>query len=250
MFAARSQFFAQPAGGGFGNNLYFPNNASQYLSKPGTTGLVTWKATTGFTIEYWFRFSTFGASINGGPGNSDGGGTNYWTFGPINTGAIEFYYWGSGQQYFKTAASTVTTNTWYNIAFVATTSGTTATVQIYVNGVRTPIQWNNTGTFTDQKSVTNGVVSTGTVFGMGRYGGSLWNGRIDNLRVSNINRYSGASYTLATAPFTYDSNTQILINPTGSVGATTIPYESVSGNGNMTNASNLVTISSTNSNHT
>lgn len=251
MFAARSQFWAQPtaAPGAFGNNLYFPNNTSQLLSKAGTTGLVTWNATTGFTIEYWCYMTAWPGSINPGPGNHDGAGTNYWSFGPRG-GQVEFYYWDAGQQFFTTAPNTLSLNTWHNIAFVATTSGTTATVSIYVDGVRKQIQWNKTGTYTDTKSVTNGIVSAGTVFAMGRYGSQRWNGWIDNLRVSNTNRYSGASYTVATAPFTYDSNTQLLIEPTGSVGSTTIPFQSVSGNGNMTNASNIVTIVNTHANHT
>lgn len=253
MFASRSQFWAQPAAapGAFGNNLYFPNNSSQFLSKAGTTGLVTWKATTGFTIEYWMYMTAWPGTINPGPGNQDGAGTNYWSFGPGASGQLEFYYWGSGQQFFSTAANTLSLNTWHNIAFVATTSGTTATVSMYVDGVRKQIQWNKTGTYTDTKSVTNGIVSASTVFGMGKYGSTnRWNGWIDNLRVSNVNRYSGASYTVATAPFTYDSNTQLLIEPTGTVGSSTIAFQSVSGNGNMTNASNLVTIVNTHANHT
>ena len=77
MFAARSQFFAQPAGGGFGNNAFFPGNAGQFISKAGTTNLVTWKATTGYTVEYWGYWTSFSNSIQGGPGNQDGAGTNY-----------------------------------------------------------------------------------------------------------------------------------------------------------------------------
>lgn len=250
MFAARQQFNYQTASGGaFGNNLYFPNSGSQLLSKAGTTGLVTWKATTGYTIEYWVYLSAWPGTINPGPGNSDGGGTNYWTFGPGDLGKLEFYYWGAGTQNFRTAENTLSLNTWHNVAFVATTVGSTATVSMYVDGVRKDIQWNAAGTFEQTKTVTNGVVSASTIFSMGRYGATRWNGYMDNLRVSNINRYSGASYTVATAPFTYDSNTQLLIEPTGANGATTIPFLSVSGNGNMTNATNLVTISNTRANH-
>lgn len=250
MFAARQQFWYQtPSGGAFGNNLYYPNNASAQLSKTATTGLITWKATTGFTIEYWVYLSAWPGSINPGPGNQNGGSTNYWSFGPADLGKVEFYYWGTGTKYLKTN-SILSLNTWYNIAFVATTTGSSTTMSIYVNGVRQDVQLDNAGTFEQTKTVTNGVVSTGGGFTIGRYGGRYWNGYIDNLRVSNVNRYSGASYSVATGPFTYDSSTQLLIVPTGSVGATTIPYESVSGNGNMTNASNLVTISSAHANHT
>ena len=119
---------------------------------------------------------------------------------------------------------------------------------MYVNGVRQQIQWNKTGTYADTKTATNGVVSAGTVFGMGRYGSNLITGYLNNFRASNINRYSGASYTLATDSFVSDASTQLLINPTGAAG-TTIPYTGAV-SGNMTNASNLVTVTATRANHT
>ena len=212
MFAARQQFnYQTPATGGFGNNMFFPSNASQFLSKAATTNLITWKATTGFTIEYWGYWTSFGVSINGGPGNQDGSGTNYWSFGPYTGGVLEFYYWGSGTSYLSTAASVVPLNTWTNIAAVFTTTFTSTTANLYVNGVRQDIRVNNAGSYAQQQTVTNGVISTGTVFGLGKYGASQINGYINSLRVSNINRYSGASYTLATGAFTSDSNTQLLI---------------------------------------
>jgi hypothetical protein len=83
---------------------------------------------------------------------------------------------------------------------------------------------------------------------MGKYGANLVHGFYNNLRVSNINRYSGASYTLATADFVSDANTQLLIVPTGAPG-TTIPYTGAV-SGNMTNNLNLVTNTATRANHT
>ncbi len=249
MFAARSQFFAQPAAGGaFGNNMFFPGSASQFVSKAGTTNLVNWKATTGYTIEYWGYWTSFGSSIQGGPGNQDGAGTNYNSFGPHTGGVLEFYYWGSGTQFIKTTTGVIPLNTWTNIAAVMTSVGSSTTISLYVNGVRQNIQWNNAGAFAVSQTVTNGVVSAGTVFGMGKYSGSIVNGFYNNLRVSNINRYSGASYTLATADFVSDASTQLLIVPTGPTG-TTIPFTGAV-SGNMTNASNLVTNTATRANHT
>ena len=247
MFAPRGGFYAQPLST-FGNNMLLPGNASQFVSKAGTTNLVTWKATTGFTIEYWGYWTTFFGSINGGPGNQDGGGTNYWSFGPITGGMLEFYFWSPGQTYFNTATGAVSLNTWTNICAVFTTSGTTTTASIYINGVRQNIQISKAGAFASTQTTTAGAVNSGTVFGMGKYGTAM-NGYINNLRASNINRYSGASYTLATESFVSDSNTQILIQPTGAAG-TTIPYQSTAGDGNMTNATNLATVTTTRANHT
>lgn len=250
MFSARAPFFYQSPSGGFGNNLRFPNNASQLLSRSSTTNLITWKATTGFTIEYWFYLTAWPGAINPGPGNQDGGATNYWSFGPGASGMIEFYYWGPGQSFVNTANAAATLNSWNNISMVATTTGSSTTVSIYLNGVRQQVQLNKTGAFANTQTVTNGQVATSTIFSMGRYSTARWNGWIDNIRVSNTARYSGASYTLATGPFTFDSNTQLLIEPTGTVGSSTIAFSSASGNGTMTNASNLVTIVNTRANHT
>jgi hypothetical protein len=223
----------------FGNNALFPNNSGQFLSVGATTNLINWRATTGFTCEYWFYFTSFGTSINGGPGNHNGSNANYWSFGPINTGAVEFYYWSPLETFVRTAAGAVTTNSWNNIALVCTTSGSTTTISIYVNG-----------TLQTTTTTTTGVVDTGTVFGMGKYGATgRLDGYMNNLRVSNINRYSGASYTLATTAFTPDANTQLLIVPTESSG-TTITYQNSGAGGTMTNASNLVTATTTRADHT
>ena len=250
MFAARQQFNYQTpaASSNWGNNMFFPLNGGQFISKSSTTALIDWKASTGYTIEYWGYWTTFGSSINGGFGNQDGGGTNYSSFGPITGGALEFYYWGSGTQKVNTAASAVSLNTWTNIAAVFTSSGANTTINLYVNGIRIDIQVNG-GSFAQQQTVSNGITDTGTVFGGGKFSASILSGYLNSLRVSNINRYSGASYTLATGPFTSDSNTQLIIQPTDSAG-TTISYQSTGGNGTMTNASNLVTVTTTRANHT
>lgn len=249
MFSARQGFFfVPPAVGGFGNNARFPNIANQFLRTPGATNLITWRATTGFTIEYWIRLVAFPGSINPGPGNQDGSGTNYWSFGPGVNGKLEFYFWAPGQRFMTTNTNVLALNTWYNVCLVATTSGSNSTVSLYVNGVRQQIQLDNVGSYFDNLTVTNGVVATGTVFGMGQYGITRWNAYMDNLRVSNINRYSGASYTVATSPFTSDSNTQLLMICDGANGSTTFT-DSSSFNRTITNFGNIVTVSNTFPNH-
>lgn len=251
MFAARQPFFLQPpaAAGGFGNNARFPGSGATWLSVASTTNLITWKATTGFTIEYWIYPVTWPGAINPGPGNHDAGATNYWSFGPGANGTLEFYYWGPNQQFIRTATNAMTLNNWYNVAMVATTTGTTSTISLYINGARQQTQLNNAGSFTDTKTVTNGVVATGTPFRMGAYSTNRWNAFVDNIRVSNINRYSGASYTLATAPFTSDANTQLYLICDGTNGQTTFP-DSSSFARTVTNNSNLVTVSNLRPNHT
>lgn len=248
MFSARQGFFFQPvAAGGFGNNARFPGNVAQYLSVNSATNLITWRATTGFTIEYWIRLVAFPGTINPGPGNQDTGGTNYWSFGPAANGRLEFYFWNPGQTFFNTTTNVLALNTWYNVCAVFTTSGSNTTASLYVNGVRQQIQLNYAGAFSNSITTTGGVVSTGTPFRMGQYG-VRWNSYMDNLRVSNINRYSGASYTLATSPFTSDSNTQLLMICDGANGSTTFTDSSSFARA-VTNFNNVVTVSNTFPNH-
>ncbi len=248
MFTARQQFnFQEPSGANWGNNMFFPGTAGQFISRSSTTDLIDWKATTGYTLEYWGYWTSFPGSIQGGPGNHDGSSTNYSSFSPFTGGYLEFYFWGPGLNYLRSGELEVPLNAWTNIAIVFTTSGANTTATLYVNGVRVNSQLNG-NTFAPSQVIGNGVTSTGTVFGMGRYGGNLTNGFINSLRVSNIDRYSGANYTLATGPFTSDANTQLIIQPTDSAG-TTISYTGAS-SGTMTNASNLVTVTTTRANHT
>jgi hypothetical protein len=248
MFAARGgfQYVAVPTSN-FGNNASFPNSGTQYLGTTSATDLITWKATSGFTIEYWLRLSAWANSINPGPGNHDAGATNYWSFGPCATGVLEFYYWAPGQTVVRTASNTLSLNTWYNLCMVATTSGSNTTISMYVNGARQQIQI-GTGSFADTQTVSNGVVATATPFRMGRYGARAWNGYMDNLRVSNTNRYSGASYSVATSPFTSDANTQLLMICDGTNGSTSFTDSSGFAR-TITNNSNIVTVSNTYANH-
>jgi hypothetical protein len=256
MFAARGgfQYYQTSGSGSFGNNLdVTPNVSFVYTPGSGTTptGMIDWTATTGFTVEYWVYTTSWPGSISPGPGNQDGGVSfpNYlWNFGPANNGQLIFYCDNGSGNYIRTANSALTLNTWYNIAAVCTTTAGTTTVTLYINGVRQSVSLNS-GSFANSQNVSGGVINTSIPFGFGRVGANYLNSYMDNLRVSNINRYSGASYSVATSPFTLDSNTQLLIEPTGSVGSTTIAYQSTLGNGNMVNSFNFVTVTNAHFNH-
>lgn len=256
MFAARGGFLYQQATvpvTTYGNSAYWSSssNYTYNLSTTSTTDLINWKNTSGYTIEYWCYVPTYtGTTINAGPGNHLNTGTNYWSFGPGPNNELQFYYWGSGQQFIRTAPNTLTVNNWYNLCLVATSSGSNTTVTLYINGVRTQCQV-NTGGYADSQTVANGLISTGTPFLMGGYGTSTyWKDLyMDNLRVSNTARYSGASYSLATGPFTSDANTQLLMICDGTNGSTTFTDSSGFAR-TITNVSNQVTISNTRANHT
>lgn len=253
MFAARGGFLYQQATvpvTTYGNSAYWSSssNTAFYLSNTSSTNLITWKATTGFTIEYWVYVTSWPGTINPGPGNRNSTNTNYWSFGPGTSGVLEFYYWAPGQTTVRTANTALTLNTWYNVCLVATTSGSNTTLSMYVNGVRQQIQV-GTGSFADTQTVANGSVSAGTPFTTGVYGSNKYTDLyFDNLRVSNINRYSGASYTLATGPFTSDANTQLLMICDGTNGSTSFTDSSGFAR-TITNNGNNVTISNAKANH-
>lgn len=251
MFASRGGFLYYQAAapvGGFGNNARFPNTTNQWLSVPSATNLIAWKATSGFTIEYWIYMVAYPGTINPGPGNQDAGGTNYWSFGPAESGRLEFYFWQPGTSFLRTNTGLMSLNTWYNVAAVFSSVGSSTTCSLYIDGVRQQISYNN-GAYADTQVLTHTQQqSTGTPFRMGQYGANRWNAYVDNLRVSNTARYSGASYTLATAPFTSDAQTQLYLIMDGTNGQTTFT-DSSSFNRTVTNNSNIVTISNARANH-
>lgn len=241
MFSSRVGWYPPATGGaGFGNNAFWSSAAStRWLQSNSATDLITWKAATGFTVEYWiYLTSNFTGAIPAGPGNKNFSGTNYWSFGPASTSRITFFYWGPGTNYIETNTSVFSLNTWTNIAMVATTTGSNTTVSIYKNGVRQQVRL-NTGSFADSQTVSNGIVVVGTPFNIGSYGTS-WVGYMDELRVSNTNRYSGASYTVAASPFTSDAQTQLLLNCDGANGSTTFTDTSSFARAITNNANNVV----------
>ena len=253
MFAARGGFLYQEATvpiGNFGNSAYWSPSSylAYYLYRTSTNDMIDWKATSGFTVEFWIYAGQWPGTINPGPGNHDNNGTNYWSFGPSVDGRLEFYYWAPGQTYITTNTNALSLNTWHNVCAVFTTTGSDTTITFYIDGVRQQVQLNDSGSFADSQTINNGVFSTATPFMFGAYGFAYTNVYIDNLRVSNINRYSGASYTLATAPFTSDGNTQLLVICDGPNGSTSFT-DSSSFNHTITNNGDFVYISDARANH-
>jgi hypothetical protein len=227
-----------PPPAGFGNNLLFPGTTQFLYTRPSTTDLIAWRAETGYTLEYWFYYNSLAGSINGGPGCQDGFGSNYWSFGPLSNGSVEFYYWSPGTTFVTTSPGLVTANAWNNIAVVCTSSGGVTTINIYVNGI---LQQTTT--------TSSGIYDAGLGFGMGEYTGNFIDGYMNNLRVSNIARYSGSIYALATSSFTPDANTLLLIQPTEASGST-ISYQDSGAGGVMTNQFNNIIATTTRANHT
>lgn len=118
--------------------------------------------------------------------SSDGGTTNYWSFGPVAGGKVAFYYFnGSVAVTPITTTNTLTTGAWNHIAFVR--SGTS--MSIYVNGVL-----GASATMTGSPTSPYNMV-------IGRLGSGNLVGNIDEMRITQgIARYTG-NFTPPTGAF-------------------------------------------------
>jgi hypothetical protein len=99
--------------------------------------------------------------------------------------------------------TTLATNTWYH--FAATRQS--GTLRLFVNGVL-----EHTSTQTISISTASRIVYVG--------GPTAMNGYADEIRISNIARYT-AGFTPSTTPFVNDANTLLLIHADGTNGSTT-----------------------------
>lgn len=186
----------------FGGASALFDGTTDYLTVSPTTDLAF--GTGAFTVELWFRRSnTTGTCIiyDGRPasGFSDNTPVIY------TDGSTVYYYQGANR-----ASTTFSANTWYHVAI--TRSGNDH--KFWVDGTQVG------STYTNSASVT--VAST-LVIGADQAsgGGALsMNGYVDEIRVSNIARYS-AGFTPSASAFTNDSNTLLLIHANGTNGSTT-----------------------------
>ena len=109
-------------------------------------------------------------------------------------------------------------NTWVHIAVCHNNSS--GLTEMFANGSRVA-----TRTEQNPKTVTAGGYFRigGNIFGVssGTYsdGPRYFGGHLDEIRISDNVRYSGASYTVPTAPFVNDANTKLLIHANGSDGS-------------------------------
>lgn len=283
MFATRVADWSPT--GSFTNSAYWSTSATQdyFLQVPDTSTtyplINICDKTVGFTIEYWVYASGFSSTtlpyFNCGPGNYYPSGTSIgWSFGLAPNGGalqlqLDFYNQLSQKCRIRTDVSTnpLSYNTWYNVCLVSTPPDPGNPTQpsyitVYINGVVVPTALtvvSGSGPFQDTNVLSgdNDVLySTSYSFGIGSiYDSSASTQRywkdvyFDNIRVSNVARYSGSSYTLATNQFDSDSSTQLLMLMNSPNGSTTF-VDSSSHNLPITNNSNNVVSSNTYANHT
>jgi hypothetical protein len=195
-----------------GSSLYF-NGTSQFLTSPGASNTAF---TTGdFTVECWiYPISSVGNFIT----NLDVNTNNGWSFSHWNLGRI---LWtsanaaGNNIDVIFSSENAFSLNTWSHLAVCRTGS----TMTMYANGNRVY----SDNSFATIKASTTGLkighsfgISSGTYSDPGAYSNSYSN----ELRISNIVRYTGTTYTIPTTPFQNDANTLFLLHANGTNGST------------------------------
>jgi hypothetical protein len=112
---------------------------------------------------------------------------------------------------------------WHHIAVVYENTSAQDTFTIYLDGSR--LVYANNANF--NPGINN---STSALYVGGYFGVAAWNGFMDEVRLSDAIRYSGASYTVPPGAFTSDANARALWHFNEPVGSTS--FADASGNGN------------------
>jgi hypothetical protein len=184
VYAAATATTGSPTVSTSGSGSISFNGSSQWVTYASNAA---WTLGSTFTIEAW----VYATSLTSGSRRicqSDAG----FDFSVSNTGNVLFNA--------ATTTTTITTNTWYHIAFVC--SGGTST--LYINGTASGFTGTNTGVnVSGTSTLTVGTYQTNSGF--------AWQGYISNFRiVKNSAVYTG-NFTPSTIPLTAITNTQLLL---------------------------------------
>jgi hypothetical protein len=154
-------------------------------------------SSTDFTIDLWIRPT----SVSGYKGIWESGtSTKEVSYLLGNT-----VYWTVGGSTIISSSVTVNANEWTMLSYERIGDNH----YVYKNGTL-----EDTGNTANRPD--NGI------FSIGESGFGDFNGYIDEFRVSDVARYSGASFTQPTEAFTFDSDTQFLLHFDGADGSTVI----------------------------
>lgn len=202
------------------------DGSGDYVTMTATSDVIF--GTGDFTWEFWFRTVSKPTSGNGRFPvmlKNNGAGTFAAGQGWIgvydrhqSTGNSSFltvwnpiYYYTISANPLLRSTSTISNNTWYHVAIVRASG----TFKMFFNG---NLEASTTATINIENP---GTTQRDMRIGMGDViNDNSYNGYIDELRVSNIARYS-ANFTPQTAAFTNDNNTLLLMHADGANGSTT-----------------------------
>jgi hypothetical protein len=166
---------------------------------------------TAFTIEFWAR-----------PANATQDEVLLDTRDSTSNPSIYFRQAGTtllvgrGTVTLLTVNNVFSANTWVSLA-VTRGDPFTNTYTVFVDG-------NNEGSILLGASPTASDIHIGSDFN----NTNNWSGYIDEIRLSDIDRYGGAAYTPATSEFSLDGNTLSLLHLDGTNGSTSILDSAVS----------------------
>jgi hypothetical protein len=175
------------------------------------SNLINWN-TGAFTVEMWVYYNTFpnwGYNIsNGGHqiSNLIGNGSptsdnTYWSFGPRSSQNLRFFYNDGNLPLIASVdGSTINRLQWYHLALVVDGSN----IKIFKDGVL-----DASGTVSGTPQFSSSVPLS--IAGLNNTSPNMY---IDELRISNIARYS-SNFTPSTTAFKSDANTLLLLHMDG-----------------------------------
>lgn len=190
----------------FGGSSFLSTYTGQnYISVANASDLLT--GTGALTIEGWFRPDLAGDA-------GQGVGTRFWYFKGVNSAtgtgvgvSTDGIRWRGPSTTDLVYTGTVSSSAWSHIAFVWNGS----TKKIYLNGTEVASASASLN-ITDTSAITIGPYFTDNRFN--------YSGWIDEIRVSNIARYT-SNFTAPTSAFVNDTNTLLLIHADGTDASTT-----------------------------
>ena len=202
----------------------------EYISTPSSSEFAF--GTGAYTIEFWVK--PLAASVTGTKTLLDFRTQATEVAGRVYLEAAQLRYNVNGSDLVTSGLTTLNNNTWYHIALVRSST----TLKLYIDGVER-------GSGTDSSNYTAKPLRIG-----GDYAGANeFAGYIDELRVSNTNRYTTA-FTAPTGIFQGDANTKLLLHFDGVEGQTYVEDwsggESFTANEYFNNDAILATSRSTN----
>lgn len=155
-----------------------------------------------YTIDLWVNTATVSGSAGIISRDTNNGYSPYLIYRSGST--IQFYSSSNVGNAWDIASgvticSGITVNTWYHVAVVR--SG--VNYYLYCNG-------NRVAPFSSALTPYRAPYSL--VIGRQYTGGVYFNGYLDEVRMSNVARWTGTTFTVPTAPYTSDANTVLLLH--------------------------------------
>ncbi len=158
--------------------------------------------TNDFTIDFWVRFDSFnGTGIDCLVATADfGSGSDGWSIHTQQTTLVLRAMYSGGWNIEHVITHTLTTNTWFHIALVKSSGS----YQFYIQGTAIGSSYSNATSITSTHPIRIGSNPTNPAAAVS------FNGFIDELRISDTVRYSGASFPVPTIEHSSDANTLYL----------------------------------------